>query len=401
MLKNKNIIIGVAAGIACFKVVDLISNLRMYNLEIIMTKEALNLISPLEFERASGNKVSVNMFRKGFDYKDYIKQQKMNHISLADKADIIVIAPATANLIGKLANGIADDLLTTTVMASDAPVLVCPSMNTKMWQNPVVQENVSKLRKIGYYFVEPEYGKLACGYEGVGRLADIKKIKDEIIIIVENKDSLKGRKIIVTAGATSEEIDPVRVITNKSSGKTGVYIAEEFSKRGASVTLIHGNIKTEPKGKISSIKINNADELYKAIKDNIKNSDIIVHSAAVSDFTVKKQKKKISSNKNITLKLKKSRKIIKEIKKLNNDIFLVGFKAECDIGDNRLIEDAYKTLKESNCDLIAANDIGKYHFEGTNEVFLVDKNKHVKHLKKDDKRVIARQIVDYIIEKIK
>ena len=398
----KTVVIGVTSSISCYKVVDIIRILKKnFNVEVIMTENAEKLVSREEFERVLEKKVHINLFYKGWSYKDYIKREKSEHISLADMADLFLICPATANVIGKIANGIGDDLLTTTVMATDAPVLVCPSMNTKMWQNPVVQENVSKLRKLGYYFVEPEYGKLACGYEGVGRLADIKKIKDEIISIVENKDSLKGRKIIVTAGATSEEIDPVRVITNKSSGKTGVYIAEEFSKRGASVTLIHGNIKTEPKGKISSIKINNADELYKAIKDNIRDKDIIVHSAAVSDFTVKKQKKKISSNKNIALKLKKSRKIIKEIKKLNKDIFLVGFKAECNIGDNMLIEDAYKTLKESNCDLIAANDIGKYHFEDANEVFLVDKNKHVKHLKKDDKRVIARQIVDYIIEKIK
>ncbi|MFH0868097.1 MAG: bifunctional phosphopantothenoylcysteine decarboxylase/phosphopantothenate--cysteine ligase CoaBC, partial [Candidatus Woesearchaeota archaeon] len=210
-LKNKHIVIGITASIACYKVLELIKKLRKLNanVHIIMTPNTTKLVDKSEFENASRNPVQSNLFFPNVDYKDYLKKNKpINHISLADIADLFLICPATANVIGKIANGIADDLLSTTIMATNAPVLICPAMNVKMWKNPIVQENVKKLKKLRYEFVDPEKGILACGYEGVGRLANLDRIIERIKTAVERKNDLKGKKILVTAGATSEEIDP-------------------------------------------------------------------------------------------------------------------------------------------------------------------------------------------------
>src|SRR3989339_761291 len=279
----KTVVIGVTSSIACYKAAFLIKKLKGFNIEVILTHNALNLIDKKEFENVLGKKVHTELFYEGWNYKDYIKREEMEHISLADKADLFLICPATANVIGKIANGIADDLLTTSVMATNAPVVICPAMNCKMWENRIVQENVSKLKREGYYFVEPEKGRLACGYEGVGRLAEIDSIINSIKEIYNKKNILKNKKIIVTAGATVEEIDPVRVITNKSSGKMGIYIAEEAAEMGASVTLIRGKTEIEPKGNIKDVKIESVGELFDEIKKNIKKNDIIIHAAAVSD----------------------------------------------------------------------------------------------------------------------
>src|SRR3990167_2693469 len=249
VLKDNNIVIGVTGGIACYKSLDLIKELRKNgaNVHVIMTESAMHLVDIKDFEKASGNEVQTNLFHPKINYADYIKKNKpIKHISLADIADLFLICPATANVIGKIANGIADDLLSTSIMATNASVLICPAMNVKMWKNKIMQENVKKLKNMNYEFVDPEYGELACGYKGVGRLANLDKIIDRIKIIIERRSNLKGKKIIVTAGATSEEIDPVRVITNKSSGKMGVYIAEEAFLRGADVTLIRGTNSVEP-----------------------------------------------------------------------------------------------------------------------------------------------------------
>ena len=391
-----NILIGVTSGIACYKVVELVKGLRKFNVDVIMSKSSLNLIDKKEFEKVTGNKVATELFNKNFNYKDYIKQNKnIKHISLADKADIIVIAPATANVIGKIANGISDDLLTTTVMATNAPVLICPSMNCKMWENRIVQENVSKLKREGYYFVDPEYGELACGYKGMGRLADVKKIEKEIISILDKKDGLKGKKILVTAGGTIEEIDPVRVITNKSSGKMGVYIAEEAAKLGADVTLIRGNTSVEPFGGIKNIKVDSVDDMFNAIKKNIKGKDVMIHAAAVSDFSVDKSDKKLKSDKNLVLKLKKTKKIINNIKKINKKIKLVGFKAESGVSKKELVNSAKSLLKKANCDFVVANDVGKVGFGGEDSsVYVVGKN--VVSFK-GSKREIANNILKKII----
>lgn len=402
-LKNKNIVIGITGSIACYKVLDLIGKLRKLgaNVYVIMTKSATKLVDKKDFEKISSNEVQTDLFLPNIDYKDYIKKNKpIKHISLADIADLFLICPATANIIGKIANGIADDLLSTSIMATNASVLICPAMNVKMWKNKIMQENVKKLKNLNYEFINPEYGDLACGYKGIGRLADLGKIAERIKIAVERRSDLKGKKILVTAGATSEEIDPVRVITNKSSGKMGVYIAEEAFLRGAEVTLIRGINSVEPQYHFKDIKIYSVNDLFNEIKNNIKDADIVIHAAAVSDFTIEnKSNKKIKSNENLYLELMPTTKIFENIKKLKKDIILVGFKAEYNVSEKTLAERAYGLLKSANADFVVANDVGRtgrgFDTE-TNEVFIVDKNKKITHIDLADKRVVGNKILDEI-----
>ena len=402
-LKEKNIVVGITGGIACYKVLDLIKKLRKLkaNVYVIMTNSAKKLVDVKDFEKASNNKVQSDLFDPKIDYRGYLKKNKpIKHISLADIADLFLICPATANIIGKIANGIADDLLTTSVMATNAAVLICPAMNVKMWKNVILQNNIKKLRKLRYEFIDPEYGELACGYKGMGRLAKLDKITDRIEAIIERRKNLAGKKILVTAGATSEEIDPVRVITNKSSGKMGVYIAEEAFLRGGDVTLIRGANAVEPQYFLKDIKINSVKELFNEIKKNIKNKDTMIHTAAVSDFVINnKANKKIKSNQSLRLELEPTTKIFEKVKKMKKDIFLIGFKAEFKVNKKELINRAYQLLKDANADLVIANDVGKKGrgFDtDTNEVFIVDKKKRVKHLKLADKHVIANKILDMI-----
>lgn len=406
-LKGKNIVIGITGGIACYKVLDLVKELRKKgaNAHVIMTESAMHLINITDFEKASGNEVHTKLFHPEIDYIDYIKKNKpIKHISLADIADLFMICPATANIIGKIANGISDDLLTTSAMATIAPVLICPAMNVKMWKNPITQENVSKLRKLNYHFAEPEYGELACGYKGVGRLAGLDKIIDRIKLLIKQRNDLKGKKIIVTAGATFEEIDPVRVITNRSSGKMGNAIAEQAFLRGAQVFLLRGHNSAEPHYNIDEEKFTTVNDLFQKIKNNIKNFDIIIHAAAVSDFELdNKSEKKIKSNRELHLELTPAAKILENLKKLNKKIFLAGFKAEYNISKGELIKSAHNLLKSSNADLIVANDVGKKDvgFDvDTNEVFIVDKHKKVEHIRLSDKKVVADRLLDIIIKRI-
>ncbi|MFC2016504.1 bifunctional phosphopantothenoylcysteine decarboxylase/phosphopantothenate--cysteine ligase CoaBC [Chloroflexota bacterium] len=402
-LKTKNIIIGITSSIAAYKVLELIKKLRKLNanVHVIMTDNATKLVDIKDFEKASKNPVSIGLFNKNVNYAGYIKRDKpIKHISLADKADLFLICPATANIIGKIAYGIADDLLSTSIMATNASVLICPAMNVKMWKNPITQENIAKLRILRYEFVDPEYGILACGYKGIGRLANLGKIVERIKTTIERRNDLKGKKILVTAGATSEEIDPVRVITNKSSGKMGVYIAEEAFLRGADVTLIRGANAVEPNYNFKDIKINSVKELFSEIKKHIKDKDIMIHAAAVSDFEINnKSNNKIKSNENLHLELTPTTKIFENIKKIKRNIFLIGFKAEYEVSEKELINRAYGLLKSANSDLVIANDVGKkgHGFDAeTNEVFIVNKSKKAKHLKLADKRVIGNKILGEI-----
>ena len=402
-LKNKNIVIGVTGSIAGYKVLGLIKKLKESgaNVHVIMTYSAEKLADKKEFEKASGNKVRDSLFEADINYKDYIKKNRpMEHISLADIADLFLICPATANIIGKIANGIADDLLTTSVMATSATVLICPAMNVKMWKNPITQGNINKLKKLRYEFAEPEYGDLACGYKGMGRLADLGRIAGRIEAIIERRNNLAGKKILVTAGATSEEIDPVRVITNKSSGKMGVYIAEEAFLRGADVTLIRGANAVEPQYHFKDIKINNVRELLNAVKSNVRNNDIMIHAAAVSDFMVNNRaKRKLKSFETLSLELSPPTKIFEKIKKIKKNVLLIGFKAEYKVSRESLIDRAYALLKDADADFVVANDVGRqgrgFDTE-TNEVFVVDKNKKVMHLQLADKRVIANKLLDIV-----
>ncbi len=392
----KTIVIGITSSIACYKVIELVKKLKKdFNVEVIITENACRLIDRKEFENVLGKEVHTSLFYKDWDYRDYLKREESEHISLADMADIFLICPATANTIGKIANGIGDDLLTTSVMATDALVVICPAMNYKMWENRIVQENVGKLRREGYYFVGPEKGKLACGYSGVGRLANIDGIVKAVKDLVAKKGLLKGKKIIVTAGATVEEIDPVRVITNKSSGRMGIYIAEEACKMGADVTLIRGKTEVEPIGRIKDVRVNSVGEMFDAIKKNVRRSNVIIHAAAVSDLSVdKKFNKKIKSNKKLLLELKPTIKIINEIKKFNKKIKLIGFKAEYNVSKKELVNSAKSLLKKANADFIVANDVGKGVFGSEdNDVYIVGKGKKVEDIK-GSKRDIANKILD-------
>lgn len=406
IFKGKKIVIGITGGIAGYKSIDLIRQLRILGAEVhvIMTEHSTHLVDKQDFEKISGNVVQTSLFQPKINYADYIrKNKKIKHISLADIADVFIICPATANIIGKIAGGIADDLLTTSVMATNSPVLLCPAMNVKMYKNPIVQENVRKLRKLNYHFVEPEYGELACGYMGFGRLAGLDKIIRRIALLVKKID-FSGKKILVTAGATYEKIDPVRVITNKSSGKMGIRISEQAYLRGAEVILLRASNSIVPDYNINEESFDTVYDLQNKIAKHIKNSDIVIHCAAVSDFTVLKiSDKKIKSSQAVNLELTPATKIFENLKTLKPNIFLLGFKAEHDVSKKELIESAYKILKKADADLVVANDVSKIGvgFDvDTNEVYVVDKNENVNRIGLADKRIIADKILDLVLEKM-
>jgi phosphopantothenoylcysteine decarboxylase / phosphopantothenate---cysteine ligase len=398
----KTVVVGVSSGIAAYKARDLIKELRSDGVEVfvIMTESATEMIPSVHFEEASGHPVLIKLFEEDFDYKEVLKFRKVEHIQLADKADVMVIVPATANIIAKLAHGIADDFLTTAALALTAPIIVCPSMNVNMWNNPVTQENIGKLKKRGFQIIDPDSGMLACGYEGVGRLADIQAIKAEVLNKLSYVDLLKGKKIIVTAGGTTEKIDDVRYITNRASGKMGVAIAEECKLRGADVLLLRAKTAVKPRFLMQEEVFVSTAELFNLVKKYAKDYHYFYHTAAVSDFTVANDfKGKLSSKQAISLDLKPQVKILDKIKKLNPKIYLIGFKAEPLSDEKELIKVALDKLRESGADAIVANDISKNDrgFEvDQNEVYIVLPNGLSKHLPLAPKKEIAKGIVDYI-----
>src|SRR3989339_1786318 len=383
---KKNILIGVTGGIAAYKILDLIKLLKSEGHEvfIILTKSATEMISLEDLEKASGNKVLVNLFEKNFDYRKVLKNRNVEHIELADKTDVMVIAPATANIIGKLAHGIADDFLTTTALAVTSPIIICPSMNVNMWGNPIVQENLAKLKSVGYQIIEPTSGMLACGYEGVGRLENVEIINKEINKLLEKNNSMKGQKVIVTAGGTTEKIDEVRFITNRSSGKMGSALAEECYLRGADVLLLRAKNSVSPRYLIKEKIFETAEELLQLIKVNINDTDVFFQTAAISDYKVEQPYEgKLSSKQSVVLKLKPQIKIVDHIKKLNPKTKLIAFKAEYSLSEKKLIEEASKKIKDSNADFVIANDIGRSDrgFESdNNEVYIISKNGRVKKI---------------------
>lgn len=399
---KKTVLIGITSGIAAYKSLDLIKLLKQAGVYVvvIMTYHATKMVNPRDFEKATENKVFFDLFEKEFDYREILKTRKVDHIELADKADLLVIVPATANVIAKLAHGLADDFLTTTTLAVTAPILICPSMNVNMWNNPLVQENILKLQTLGYQIVEPASGMLACGYEGKGRLEEAAFIRDEIINRLNNTDLLKGKKVIVTAGGTIEKIDDVRFVTNRSSGKMGVAIAEACYLRGAEILLLRAKSAVAPRYLIKEKLFTTADDLYELIKENVENYDVFYHVAAVSDFYVKKPYKgKILSDRPTTILLTPQPKILDQIKKLNPKITLIAFKAEYALDEKKLVEVSLKRLKQSHADAIVANDISKNDrgFEvDTNEVFITSKNGMFRRVAFGSKRDVAGHIVDYL-----
>lgn len=395
MLKDKTVVIGVSGGIAVYKTLDVISRLRKLgvNVNVIMTKSATEFVTPLSFQSLSQNYVVCDMFEDP-------KTWDVEHISLAKRADVFLIAPATANVIGKIANGIADDMLTTTVMATKAKVLIAPAMNTNMYENPILQRNINTLKELGYNFVEPESGRLACGDTGKGKLASPETIVDEVVKLLSKEQDLKGKSIIVTAGPTIESIDPMRYITNRSTGKMGYSIAKEAIERGADVTLITGPTNlTPPQNLKKLVKIESAKDMYEAVLENLDENDVVIKSAAVADYKPKNysNKKIKKSDDDLVIELDRNKDIAQEIGKIKNNKILVGFAAET----NDLIENASLKIKKKNIDFIVANDLTK---EGagfgvdTNIVKIIDKEGNITEYPKMKKEEVANIILDKIKE---
>lgn len=396
---KKTVVIGITSGIAAYKAIELIQILKSEGITVkaIMTHSATKMLSIKEVEEATGTPVFVDLFEKDFDYKKVLQIREVDHIQVADSADLMVIVPATANSIAKIAHGLADDFLTTTVLAVTAPVLVCPSMNVHMWNNPVVQDNVEKLKKNGYLIVEPVEGMLACGYEGKGRLEDITIIKDEILQQLQLRDSLKGKKIIVTAGGTSERIDDARVITNRSSGKMGIAIAKECYRRGADVLLLRAESTSTVGYGITEETFSTPEDLSLLIEKNVGNYDVIFHAAAVSDFSIEQHIGKLPSTDAHTVTLKPREKIVNKIKEINPNIFLVAFKAESEKDEGKLVVAAEKKLQEANADAVVVNDISRKDrgfASDTNEVFVVLKKGESVKIPLQLKSEVAKSILN-------
>ena len=388
MLENKNILIGITGGIAAYKICTLI---RLYrkaraNVRVVLTPNALNFVTKLTLQTLSNNEVYVDNFE--------IDEYKPEHIALTE-ADIFVIAPASANTIGKIANGICDNLLLSTACAFSKPILIAPAMNENMWNNPFVQENMSKLKKHGYHIVEPETGFLACGTNGVGRMKEPEEIFDRTVEIFSENKKLKGKKILITAGGTREKIDPVRYITNASSGKMGLALADNAYRMGADVTLISTFKADKP---YKNIVTETALEMEKAVKENLSGQDCVIMAAAVSDYRVENcAENKIKKQGGVLeLKLVENPDILKSICKTPNKI-ICGFCAESE----NLLENAKAKIQKKGCDFLIANDISRKDIgfnTDENEVYIIDKSLNIKHIEKDTKDNIAQRILEEIFE---
>lgn len=395
MSSIKTIVIGVTGGIAAYKALNVISDLKKNNFQIhvILTKSASQFVTPLSFQTLSQNIVSVDMFEEP-------KAWEIQHISLAKKADLLLVVPATANLIGKVACGIADDMLTTTIMATKAPVVFAPAMNTNMYTNPIVIDNINKLKKFGYIFIDPVSGRLACGDTGQGKLAETTYINKLVLSMLYEKKDLIGKKVLVTAGPTISPIDPVRYITNRSTGKMGYAIAEEARDRGAEVTLISGPCFIPQPFNVNVIKVNTNEEMLIKVKSNFEDKDIVIKSAAVADYKVKNYsfEKIKKSNNDLILELIKDTDILKELGNLKKDQILVGFAAE----SNDLIQNAKKKLLSKNLDFIVANDITSINTgfaSSDNKVTILCRDGSITNLDKMSKRRVACELFNLIIEK--
>lgn len=401
MFNDKTIVLGVTGGIAAYKSCDLVSKLRKlgFNIHVIMTKSACEFVQPITFQTLSNNFVIYDMFEEP-------KTWEVEHIELAKKADLFLIAPATANFIGKLACGIADDMLTTTVMATKAPVLIAPAMNTNMYENPIVQDNIARLEKLSYSFIEPASGLLACGDIGKGKLADVQTIVDYVENFFKNKDKdqdLKGLRVLVTAGPTIESIDPVRYITNRSSGKMGYAIASSAIERGAKVTLVSGKTNLEiPKGVDKFIEIESAEDLYRTMFAEFNDSDIVIQSAAVADYKPKNysDKKIKKSDDDLHIELDRNKDVAQELGKIKSKQVLVGFAAET----NDVLENAKKKIAKKNLNFIVANDLtksGAGFASDTNIVKIIDASGQIEEFPKLMKTEVGNIILDKALNELK
>lgn len=394
MLKNKTVVLGVTGSIAAYKTASLASALvkQHCDVHVIMTKNACEIITPLTFERLTGNKCMVETF-------DKITAFEVEHIAIAQKADLFMIAPATANILGKAANGIADDMLSTTLMATKAPIYFAPAMNTNMYLNPVTQDNMKKLEGYGCHIIEAASGRLACGDVGIGKMPEPEVLLQYILKELAFEKDLAGKKVIVTAGATCEDIDPVRYITNRSTGKMGIAIARAAMLRGADVTLVKAKTDVEPPMFVDVVNVRSAEDMFNAVTSRFDDCDIVIKAAAVADYTpanVADEKIKKSEG-DLSIPLGRTKDILKYLGEHKTHQYICGFSMETE----NMLENSRKKLGKKNADMIAANSLrtaGAGFGTDTNVLTLITKDKEVELpiMSKDE---AAHKILDMMIGK--
>ena len=392
MFEGKNILVGVTGGIAAYKSAYLVRELKKNNADVrvMMTESAQRFVSPLTFETLSENKVAIDLFGDE-------NSSPTAHIEWARWPDIIVISPATANTIGKIANGIADNLVTTTLLATTEKVLLCPAMNVEMYNNSLFQQNVNKLANAGFKFVEPDAGELACGEVGMGRLAEPQHIVEELKYQLLQSNELRHKKILISAGPTLEAIDPIRHLTNRSSGKMGYALAEEAAMRGAQVTLVSGPTMLPELNRVSRINVKTAEQMATEVKSKFDNHDVVIMAAAVADYRPAKQslQKIKKSNKSLTIEFEPTEDILATLGRQKSHQFLVGFALETNNG----IEHAIEKLQRKMCDLIVLNnplEEGAGFELDTNKITLIDKDKMQQDYPVMSKKAAAKKILDAV-----
>ncbi|WP_075720305.1 bifunctional phosphopantothenoylcysteine decarboxylase/phosphopantothenate--cysteine ligase CoaBC [Roseburia sp. 499] len=395
MLKGKHVLLGVTGSIAAYKIANLASMLVKLNADVhvIMTKNAEQFISPVTFETLTGNKVIDDTFERNSGYH-------VAHIAMAAEADVVLIAPATANVIAKLAHGIADDMLTSTMLACTSPILLSPAMNTHMYENQVTQENMEKLKSLGYQLIEPASGYLACGDTGKGKMPEPEVLLDCILQEIACEKDMTGKKVLVTAGPTREAIDPVRYITNHSTGKMGYAIAENAARRGAEVTLVSGPVQIAKPRFVRTIDVTSAEEMYQAVEKEFDSQDIIVMAAAVADYRpeVVAENKIKKSDGQMSISLERTKDILGTFAHKKTKQFICGFSMETE----NMLENSKAKLKKKNLDMIVANNLkvaGAGFGTDTNIVTVITEEscEELPIMKKEE---VAGAIFDRILNKL-